>query len=118
MNGGKAVLLVVLLMFGQLRPYFPQGKQSLTPASMQYTVSLAPFLPHSCMGHSARSIFTFILHSIQFGQWWKVEKYVQFTQIYLKFCMKFCASVQVEFSQHIFPFIPLHCSSLFIVIIL
>lgn len=57
---------VALLMFGQLRPCFPQGEQSLTPAST-YTVTLAHFSPHSeavYMGHAIGSICTIFLQSL------------------------------------------------------
>ena len=50
------VLCVVLLMFGQLRPCFPQGEPSLSPASA-YTVTLKLSLLTTklYMGHVKRS---------------------------------------------------------------
>lgn len=80
------VLWVVLLMFGQLRPCFPQGEQSLTLAST-YIVTLAHFSPHSeavYMGQAIGSICTVFLQSL----WAAVESKKKSTYSLLKCYMK------------------------------
>lgn len=73
-RGSWDVLWVVLLIFGQLRPCFPQGK-SLTPAS---TCSHSgPLLSYSCIyGPCSWKHFHSSCISIHFGQQWKVKKCV------------------------------------------
>lgn len=67
------VLLLVLLMFGQLRPCFPQGERSLPPVPAS-TVSLAHFSPLSICGScswSCSCVCTINLEPLPIRQQWK-----------------------------------------------